>query len=360
MWEIAMQLKLSRLLFFWALAALCWFIPQSLVNSAEPQEEEARIPISGTKSKKLTALDTVMLTYMKSTGSSAATLAITRKGALIYSRGYGWADKEKKVPCAPNTLIGIASCDKPITAALIRLLARLGLLNLNESFFAALKVTPKGPIIDERVKKIRITHLLEHKAGWGSSPERKAFEAAKKAGLTEPYETKDLLGYVMAGQLDDPPGAKFAYCNSGYEWLRFLAEQRIRKPFDDGFRNMLFKPARMHEIVATKHLAELEKTAKQKNRLSICWNAREGGPVCASAPLLCQFMRRYWINGEPRDTGNPRWVMNGSLPGSTALMIWRSDGINVAALFNSRDKATHKEIEEALERALRTMGIANN
>jgi hypothetical protein len=41
--------------------------------------------------------------------------------------------------------------------------------------------------------------------------------------------------------------------------------------------------------------------------------------------------------------------MNGSLPGSTAMMLWRSDGIDVVFLFNGRGKASHEEIKAELE-----------
>jgi hypothetical protein len=59
-------------------------------------------------------------------------------------------------------------------------------------------------------------------------------------------------------------------------------------------------------------------------------------------------MQRFWINGEPRDRSNPKWVKYGGLPASTALMIWRSDGINVVALFNGRSDA-HDRIKDDLE-----------
>jgi hypothetical protein len=44
--------------------------------------------------------------------------------------------------------------------------------------------------------------------------------------------------------------------------------------------------------------------------------------------------------------------MNGSLPGSTAMMLWRSDGIDVAFIFNGRGKPSHDEIKTELEKAL--------
>lgn len=55
------------------------------------------------------------------------------------------------------------------------------------------------------------------------------------------------------------------------------------------------------------------------------------------------------LAGEPRDNGNPLWIMYGSLPGSTAIMVRRPDGTEIAALFNGRNSVTHDEIRKDLE-----------
>ena len=70
-------------------------------------------------------------------------------------------------------------------------------------------------------------------------------------------------------------------------------------------------------------------------------------------------MRCFWLSGEPRDKDNPRWCMYGSLPNSTACMLW-SDGIDVAFIFNGRGKESHadivKDLENVIERLKREQG----
>jgi len=82
------------------------------------------------------------------------------------------------------------------------------------------------------------------------------------------------------------------------------------------------------------------------------WNLKDGGPIFASAKYLCAFMEEYWLTGRPRDFSYPLWVMDGSLPGSTAIMFWRPDGINIAAVFNGRNDTKHAEIQSALSDAV--------
>jgi hypothetical protein len=82
------------------------------------------------------------------------------------------------------------------------------------------------------------------------------------------------------------------------------------------------------------------------------WNTADGGPIFTSARYLCDFMQEYWLTGMPRTEDRPLWVMYGSLPGSTAVMVWRQDGINIAAIFNGRNATTNDDVRNAVEAAV--------
>jgi hypothetical protein len=63
--------------------------------------------------------------------------------------------------------------------------------------------------------------------------------------------------------------------------------------------------------------------------------------------------RHFWLTGEPRNRDNPTWQKNGSLPGSTAIMLWRPDGIDVAVIFRGRDdKVSHEDIHADLDKVI--------
>jgi N-acyl-D-amino-acid deacylase len=320
------------------------------------------IPVTGRDSAGVEALDEVMVRYLGRTNSTAATLAVGSKGEILHSRGYGWSDREKKVPMRPDTLVGIASCEKPITAAAIRRLGREGKLGLDAGLFEFLKIRPQGPVVDQRMKDITIRHLLEHTAGWGSDPATEAAAAARKKGFQEPVPAdskawlpdlslnpvpmETFLGFVMTQRLKNEPGAKAEYCNFGFDTLRHVITKVTGRPYIEYFQRELFRPDVVREFKA-------HDLPRKKGDPPLVWNAETGG-ISASAPALLKFMRFYWLTGEPRDQGNPLWIMYGSLPGSTALMIWRSDGIDIAALFNGRGAASldeiRKDLEEAIER----------
>ncbi len=288
-------------------------------------------------------LDEVMVATMQRIGCTAAALAVAERGAVVYSRGYGWLDRDKRVAAVPDLMIGIASCEKPVTAAAIKQMAAEGRLDLDAKLFDLLKIKPAGPVADDRMQKITIGHLLEHKAGWGPDPVSTAADQLSRTGKAkEPPSIESLLSVIMTGKLKNAPGDVAEYSNFGYDTLRVVLQKVSGRLPGDYFRNVLLQPDR---VPGFQDAAAPLRTGAPP----LVWNAASGGPISASAPSLLAFMRRYWLTGEPRDNGNPLWVMYGNLDGSTALMVWRPDGIDLVALFNGRGNASHDEISRNLQ-----------
>jgi CubicO group peptidase (beta-lactamase class C family) len=250
------------------------------------------------------------------------------------------------IPTEPNTIIGLASCGKSFTAAAVKQLAARGRLKLDAPVFALLRIEPHGNVADPRVYQITVRHLIDHKAGWGKNPAREASAAARKAGLKGPFSAEDLLSFIMTQPLKQAPGEKAEYCNFGYDTLRHIVVRITSRSYIDYFQRELFRPVVVREIRGPGD-------RERKGDPPTVWNAAEGGPVGASTPAMCYFMRQFWLAGDPRDQGNPLWIRYGSLPGSTALMIWRSDGIDIAATFNGRRKdVSHDDISRALQQLI--------
>jgi CubicO group peptidase (beta-lactamase class C family) len=300
------------------------------------------VPVLGKNGAGVEALDSRMLSCLEKIGCSGATLTVARGKQTLYSRGYGWSDQEHKVPIHPDTPMCTASCDKPLTAAMIRQLARHGKLDLNASVFKLLQIKPAGKIVDPRVWNITVNHLLEHKAGWQGEPLTQADRAyaaiQSKNGVPGPdsllsYDTR--LGLVMVQKLAWTPGTKAEYDSFGYGMLKLIVTRCSGQSYTDYLRNQLLRPYGIKELKWVRH------GARQQGEPPPLWNGfiMEDPAelrMDVSTPALCEFMQHYWINGEPRDKGNPLWVMLGSWDNATTAMIWRPDGINVAWSFNGR------------------------
>jgi hypothetical protein len=287
-----------------------------------------------------------MIGYVLKINSTAGALAISRQGQLLYERGYGWLDRQHKVPTPPNAFFGIASCEKPITAAAVRKLAAEGKLNLDATVFSTLGIRPAGSIVDKRVNDITFEELLQHKAGWGGDIGDDLRKLAMAAGVRPPFTIPTLLAEVMTRPLESEPGKEYKYSNFGFDTLRYAVEFASHTAPGYYYQGSLLQKSTCREVGQPQQLPAIERP------FHAVWNLREGGAIYASAKYMCAFMEEYWLTGKPRSRGNPLWVMYGSLDGSTAIMFWRVDGINIAAVFNGRNETKHAEIASALGEAL--------
>lgn len=89
------------------------------------------------------------------------TIGVIRNYKLEWAKGYGYADKESKVPVTPQTLFQAASISKSLNAVGILKLVQQGKLSLDENINTYLKTW--HPSADSG--KITIANLLSHTAG---------------------------------------------------------------------------------------------------------------------------------------------------------------------------------------------------
>ncbi|SDP30011.1 CubicO group peptidase, beta-lactamase class C family [Mucilaginibacter sp. OK268] len=146
-------------------------------------------------------------------------LAISRNGVLIYSKSWGMADLEHRVPLTTSSVTEAGSVSKQFTAAAILLLAQQGKISLNDDIRKYL------PEIPDYGSVIRISNLLHHTSGlrdWGS-----VMDIAGWPRSTKTYNNDDVL-YIVSHQkaLNNKPGDEFIYSNSNFN-LQALIVKRI-------------------------------------------------------------------------------------------------------------------------------------
>ena len=87
---------------------------------------------------------------------------------LVYARGYGWADREKKIPTTPTSLFRIASLSKPITAVAVLKLVEDNRLPLDARAFDIVRAEPvlkDGRRRDPCLARITVRQLFQHTGG---------------------------------------------------------------------------------------------------------------------------------------------------------------------------------------------------
>lgn len=320
-------------------------------------------PVSGKEVADFRDLDKAVLEFMQTIDASAATVAVSRDGKLLHSRGYGHVDQAKKKPTPPDTLMRIASVSKPITAAMVKAAVRDKKLDADAKAFDLIGARPPGKqkVADERVKDVTVTHLLTHKGGWDTAKARdlmfKPAEAAAELKLTRPLKPADVITYALTQPLQFDPGSKEAYSNFGYCVLGRVLEAVHKKPYADCLNDLIATPLGVKDlkvgVAATKKRDPREvwyPVADDAYPLDVM---DSHGGLVASAPALCAFLDGYWVSGEPREkgqTGNGTFF--GSLPGTTAMVRQRQDGYNVAVLLNNRRTKTFKDDNDTLKKVV--------
>ena len=87
-----------------------------------------------TSSQELEAfLDEFMAEQMEKQHIPGVTFSLVQNGELFFTKGYGYADLEKKIPVIPNkTLFRVGSISKLFTATAIVQLVDRELINLDD------------------------------------------------------------------------------------------------------------------------------------------------------------------------------------------------------------------------------------
>lgn len=197
----------------------------------------------------LDGLDQEIETLLNSYKAVGLSIAVVKDDKVIYSKGFGYRNLEKKLPVTTNTVFPIGSVTKAFTGALLGI--------LEEENKVDLKTRPSDYIPEfefynnEMNKRIIIEDLLSHKSGIGNTG---------TADVFFPIENK--LGSVKRLKYLKPEAVvqnSFAYSNMGYTLAGTIAEQVTKNTWDDNIKEHIFKPLGMQNSY-TK-LSEIEQNA---------------------------------------------------------------------------------------------------
>jgi CubicO group peptidase (beta-lactamase class C family) len=155
---------------------------------------------------------------------------VSRKGETILSKGYGWADRENKIPNSPSTVFNIGSVTKQFTASAILKLVEQGKIKTSDKISSYFIQTP----IDKR--DITIHQLLTHTSGISNRTGGFRYnEASKEQFLKEFFES----------ELQSIPGTKHQYANANYIMLTAILELVSGQTYNSFLNDYLFEPSQM-------------------------------------------------------------------------------------------------------------------
>jgi CubicO group peptidase (beta-lactamase class C family) len=80
----------------------------------------------------LAGIDTLMERILKERKGAGFAVAVVNQNKILYAKGFGYRDNERKLPVTPNTLFAIGSCSKAFTSLLIGLLEKDGKISYDK------------------------------------------------------------------------------------------------------------------------------------------------------------------------------------------------------------------------------------
>jgi N-acyl-D-amino-acid deacylase len=227
----------------WTLAVLALGVwPAAPAGAAE-------VVATGRVHAALAPFDRLMIGFLQEHKLPGAALAVAKDGRLVYSRGFGFADREAREPVHPGSLFRIASVSKPLTAVAVLRLVEQGKLRLNDRVFEVLHLEePRGRKVkfDERWKHVTILHLLHHAGGWDRDrsfdPMFVSPDIVAELKVPAPARPGDIIQYMLRRPLEFDPGSKYVYSNFGYCLLGRVIEKVSGQGYEDYVRNEVLAP----------------------------------------------------------------------------------------------------------------------
>ena len=184
-------------------------------------------------------IDRIANTAVGKGQTAGIVIAISKRGVLLLSRGYGKANVELDCPMTADSEVRIASVTKQFTAAAILSLVQDGKLSLDDPLE---KFIPGFP----GAKTVTIKELLNHTSGIRDYTKIPTFAGKDWRLDRTPQEMIDYIA-TQAPVYDFPPGTAAAYSNSGYQLLGFIIERVSGMPLKQYYQTRLFAPVGLRD-----------------------------------------------------------------------------------------------------------------
>ena len=204
--------------------------------------------IRAAEASPMAPFDREMESFMSARGVPGGALMVIKAGRLVYARGYGWADRERRAPAGPDTLFRVASLSKSITAAAVLQLIERGRLDWETRAFPLLGLAPLAAKPgDARLAQITVRQLLQHTGGWdrdrSGDPMFQSRQIARAAGEPSPASPEAVIRDMLGRPLDFAPGERQVYSNFGYCVLGRVIEKVVGRSYESWVRESVLAPS---------------------------------------------------------------------------------------------------------------------
>lgn len=199
--------------------------------------------------------DTAIIQDMQSAKVPGAAVLFIRDGQIESAKGYGLADPETGRAVTPDTLFTIASISKTMTATALMTLYEQGKFELDDDINEYLPFEVRNPNFPDIPITFRM--LLTHTSSIRDSDVYNEYYTLEQTPVLpdSPIALGEYLNDYSSPNgnlynakdnfLEEVPGTKYEYSNTGYGLVGYLTERISGMPFDEYCEHAVFEPLGM-------------------------------------------------------------------------------------------------------------------
>lgn len=187
-------------------------------------------------------------------GIGGAAAGVVLDGQVVWKKGFGWRDIEKKIPADANGVYRVGSITKSFTAMAMVQLAEKGIFALDEPVYQHFPEIEALAGKTEYAKLITFRHLASHTAGLAKEPQSK--DAA--SGPIAEWEDK-ILASIPKTKIPTRPGQCHRYSNIGFGILGLAVSRAANEPYMNLIKKLILEPLDMKHsgFVLTEEMKSL-------------------------------------------------------------------------------------------------------
>jgi CubicO group peptidase (beta-lactamase class C family) len=162
----------------------------------------------------------------------SVSVAVAQHGKIIWEEGFGWANREERIPATENTMYSLASISKTMTATGLMTLVQAGKIDLDKpinDYLGDAKITARvGNADDATVRRV-----ANHSSGL---PLHYQFFYSN-----EPYQKPSYDETILRyGNLVTIPGEHYQYSNLGFGIIGYVLTRVSGESYPDFMRQTVF------------------------------------------------------------------------------------------------------------------------
>jgi len=180
-------------------------------------------------------IDEIMMAPIRDGRSAGASVAVSHRGEIVATRGYGWGNVELRVPTPEDAIYEIGSITKQFTSVGLLQMQEQGNVNLDADMAEYL------PDFPTQGNAISVRELLDHTSGIRGYTEM----VAARPYFVRRVPRDSLLALVAAHPFDFATGEHEIYNNSAFYLAGMILENASGVSYEEYVEDKIFAPLGM-------------------------------------------------------------------------------------------------------------------